>query len=238
VKVYQEHANYGVYQDVVFLHDNQKFEIELHNPYTFKALAKIKFNGNYISESGIVINPGQRIFLERFIDKDESFVFSTYEIDNTEENRKATVNNGNVDVEFYSEMVITTSNTTYYSPNTVTTIYPSKPSMQPPYWYTATGSLTTGVSTYVSNTSNTNFNMPVAGSTETGRVERGESSGQRLYESKDNFNIYPFERTGVKILPVSSKPIEAKEIRSYCTECGTRVKKASWKFCPSCGTKI
>ena len=149
VKVYQEHANYGVYQDVVFLHDKQKFEIELHNPYTFKVLAKIKFNGNYISESGIVINPGQRIFLERFIDKDESFVFSTYEIDNNEENRKATVNNGNVDVEFYSEMVITTSNTTYYGPNTTTTIYPSKPSIQPPYWYTTTGSLTAGVSTYV-----------------------------------------------------------------------------------------
>jgi rRNA maturation endonuclease Nob1 len=40
-----------------------------------------------------------------------------------------------------------------------------------------------------------------------------------------------------KILPMSSKPIEGKDLKKYCTECGKKVKE-TFKFCPSCGTKV
>ena len=77
------------YGSNVYLRDGQKFEIELHNPHTCKVLAKIKLNGYYISTSGLVLNPGQRVFLERFIDKDESFIFSTYDVDGTADSKEA-----------------------------------------------------------------------------------------------------------------------------------------------------
>jgi rRNA maturation endonuclease Nob1 len=42
----------------------------------------------------------------------------------------------------------------------------------------------------------------------------------------------------LQILPESAKPVEVEKIRSYCTECGTRSRSSSWKFCPSCGSKM
>jgi hypothetical protein len=60
LKVYNGH--------LVFLNDKDNFEFELHNPKQKSVLVKIKLNGEYISTSGIVLKPGQRVFLERFLD--------------------------------------------------------------------------------------------------------------------------------------------------------------------------
>ena len=59
LKVYNGH--------VVFLNDKDNFEFEIHNPTQKSVLCKIKLNGEYISTSGVVIRPGQRVFLERFL---------------------------------------------------------------------------------------------------------------------------------------------------------------------------
>jgi rRNA maturation endonuclease Nob1 len=32
--------------------------------------------------------------------------------------------------------------------------------------------------------------------------------------------------------------VETSEIRNYCNECGIRIRKSSWKFCPECGNEI
>ncbi len=32
--------------------------------------------------------------------------------------------------------------------------------------------------------------------------------------------------------------INGADIRHYCTECGYRIRKQSWKFCPKCGAKL
>jgi len=53
------------------LNDGDEFEIELFNPKTNPVLAKISINGKRISERGIILNPGQRVFLERFLDSPE-----------------------------------------------------------------------------------------------------------------------------------------------------------------------
>ena len=56
LKVYNGH--------VVFLNDKDNFEFEIHNPTNKTVLCKIKLNGSYISTGGIVLKPGQRVFLD------------------------------------------------------------------------------------------------------------------------------------------------------------------------------
>ena len=86
-----------------FFKDGEEFEVELFNPFQNQVLAKIKLNGNYISSSGIILMPGQRVFLERFIDNNEKFVFKTYEVEGSKEAMNAIAKNGQVIVEFYHE---------------------------------------------------------------------------------------------------------------------------------------
>ena len=69
-----------IYENSVYLKDGENFEIELFNPTTSRVLAKITINGNSISNSGIVLKPGERVYLERFIDSNNKFVFETYQI--------------------------------------------------------------------------------------------------------------------------------------------------------------
>ena len=94
----------------VFLEDKEEFEIELFNPLTVSVLADIKLNGQSISKTGLVVKPGQRIYLDCFIDDKKKFKFSTYEIENSGEALDATQNNGLLEVFFYKEDVITLDN--------------------------------------------------------------------------------------------------------------------------------
>lgn len=226
------------YSSTVYLKDGQKFEIELHNPYTCKVLAKIKLNGYYISTNGLVLNPGQRVFLERFIDKDESFIYSTYDVDGTPESKAAIAYNGNVEVEYYAQHIPNNLNLgdwntgqtyTYFNGNT--TSFPS----------TNTFYCSTNISNTAGVTQDSfSFDTTVSGtkSIETGRIDNGKKTGQKFETSNDSFNTWAFEVKKIKIMPISAKPVEVSELRNYCTNCGTRAKKASWKFCPSCGTKM
>ena len=94
----------------VFLTDGDEFEIELFNPLTVSVLADIKLNGQSISKTGLVVKPGQRVYLDCFIDDRKKFNFSTYEIENSGESLDATQNNGLLEVFFYKEDVITLDN--------------------------------------------------------------------------------------------------------------------------------
>ncbi|MFM7978380.1 MAG: hypothetical protein ACKPKO_03610, partial [Candidatus Fonsibacter sp.] len=58
----------------VFLNDGDEFEIELFNPLTECVLADIKLNGQSISKTGLVLKPGQRFYLDCFIDDKKKFV--------------------------------------------------------------------------------------------------------------------------------------------------------------------
>jgi hypothetical protein len=94
----------------VFLNDGDEFEVELFNPLTVSVLADIKLNGQSISKTGLVVKPGQRVYLDCFIDDRKKFKFSTYEIENSGEALEATQNNGLLEVFFYKEDVITLDN--------------------------------------------------------------------------------------------------------------------------------
>ena len=91
-----------LYGDTYYLRDGQEFIIMLHNPTRGKVAAKIFINGTPES-SMLVLKPGQRVWVERFIDTDRKFLFETYDIEDTAENTEATKNNGQIRVEFYAE---------------------------------------------------------------------------------------------------------------------------------------
>lgn len=232
-----------MYDHTVYLRDGQKFEIELHNPHTYTVLAKIKLNGYYISQSGIVLNPGQRVYLERYIDKDESFIFSTYDVEGTAESKAAIAYNGDVEVEFYAQHNPSSSLLTNWNTTGSYTYYNTNTTNLPNTFYCQQISLTGSATTAGTGISFTTTTTPIATSTstktiETGRIEGGNKSGQKLGKSNDSFNSWVFESKKIKIMPLSGQPVEVSELRNYCTNCGTRAKKASWKFCPSCGTKM
>lgn len=88
-----------------YLQKGQEFMIELFNPTKTNILAKIYLNGKAISQGGLILKPGQRYFLERYIDVPNKFLFDTYEVSNTEEVRKAIEDNGDFKIEFYRESV-------------------------------------------------------------------------------------------------------------------------------------
>jgi hypothetical protein len=106
----QDKGRKSIKNGKVFLNDGDEFEIELFNPLTVSVLADIKLNGQSISKTGLVVKPGQRVYLDCFIDDRKKFKFSTYEIENSGEALDATQNNGVLEVFFYKEDVITLDN--------------------------------------------------------------------------------------------------------------------------------
>jgi len=248
-----------IYGDSVYLKDGENFEIELFNPTTVRVLAKITINGNSISSSGIVLKPGERVYLERFIDTNNKFVFETYEVENSNESLNAIRNNGLITVDFYQEIFtnnnITLDNNFYFYP-TFTTNSIGITGNIGPSGIIGSSSLTSNLdhfnSTFTSFGGTTENNLFVtssmvndsikgsnaSNSIETGRIEKGESSSQSFSTTNGNFSYFPGKSISYRLITASQKPVESSEIRSYCTGCGTRIKKASWKFCPSCGEKL
>lgn len=228
------------YGDKVYLKDGSSFEIELFNPKTTSVLAKIWINGSPLSDSGIILKPGQRVYLERFIDVAKKFKFETYEVESgSPEVEAAIANNGKVQVYFYDETqapdVRLKSNFPWYGGLTYVNSNNS-------------GSITlansVGNSTLTAYCSTDTVGNQISSGVvsslvqETGRIESGSASSQELVSSYGTFSSWTCASVFWQILPESKKPVEAGEIRSYCTNCGTRHKKSSWKFCPNCGTQI
>jgi hypothetical protein len=95
----------------VYLNNGQEFEIELFNPTTDNLLTKIWINNKLMSSSGIVLRPGERVFLERYIDIPKKFLFDTYEVNgDSSAVQKAIEKNGLIKVQFFRE------DTTVYTP--------------------------------------------------------------------------------------------------------------------------
>jgi hypothetical protein len=223
------------YLDTVYLNNGDEFEIELYNPTTNKFLAKIELNGVSIG-SGIIIRPGERIFLERYIDEAKKFLFETYEVENNPENKSAIKFNGDVVVKFFKEKII--NHTTLIPSNwTITSTGASNtaPTLIPSNW-TITGASTTTSNWGISYTSNNV--LLKSNSLETGRIEKGGHSNQNFtidYSSFESMNVHG---NWWKIRPMNEKSFTKEDLVVYCTECGAKRKKDTFKFCPHCGNKF
>lgn len=209
----------------VYLHDRTEFEIELHNPTNESILAKISLNGSRISNSGVVLKPGQRVFLERYLDEDRKFLFETYEVSNSNTNQRAIENNGLVIVEFFKKMVFNNNlygGYTYLSNQAL--LYNSGNINGNPVMFATTG---LGNSSIIGNTSTSDVKI------ETGRVEKGDKSDQHFDSNYEMFNTNVSWIKEWKILPYSAKDITTKDLVKKCA-CGTKMKD-NYKFCPNCG---
>ena len=233
----------------VYLKDKEEFQIELFNPLTDCVLADIKLNGNTISQSGLVIRPGERFYLDCFIDDKKKFVFNTYEVEDSQSVKLAISKNGMLEVFFYKESVVGLSNwRSRFDRVIVERYYPVHYPNYQPYWYgnvycgttiTTAGGLsgiTTGGSSILSNniigTTTTNtayYSQPInsaytsgidsiatsysSNTVETGRVEKGKKSSQKFDEVDMDFEKFHISSVVLQLLPDSTKPAEAKDLK-------------------------
>jgi hypothetical protein len=244
--------------DTVYLSDGDEFEVELYNPTQNKVLAKIEMNGDSIG-AGVILRPGERIFLERFLNESKKFLFETYTVEGDNDSvDKAIAKNGDVIVKFYDESIQNPyylSNTGGSSSLTIGSTFGN--TFEPSITYTtnnihgtiSTTNTTTGSYTAtLGNTSTSNIttdpginydrSLTNKLKKETGRVEKGSESNQVFTYDNSKFNYYPSASNWWKIKPISEKIMEKEDLKVFCTECGLKRKKDSHKFCPNCGTKF
>ena len=277
LKVYNNTGDMPTY----YLQKGQEFQIELFNPTTDVILAKIILNGNPISQGGLVLNPGQRVFLDRYLDVAKKFLFDTYEVSSSEEVKKAIEKNGDFKVEFYRERI-----PNYFKNNPNITLCGGTSRG-------FGGTLINGIGGYASSIPNGNVNLTSnsghigttalysssvdtnffdqnasnsiptldsmddtlsldmpdvtrssrtlksrSKSIETGRVEQGSVSDQKVVTVDKKFEYWAFHTIEYKMLPVSQKinTVEDINVKVYCTNCGAKLGKGH-KFCGQCGTK-
>ena len=213
----------------IFLNNGAEFEIELNNVTSNTVLAKIKLNRNYISNSGIVLRPGERVHLERYLENNNRFKFDIYNIPSG--NKASIEDNGLIEIEYYRETVV----------------HPHWPT---PYWnptdYTNTSSgnviRTDGtkqilydaqVNTLSAQNMVFDSHQPEI---ETGRIEEGSRSDQEFHNVNKSFETYAFYTETFHIMPVSQRSI--KTVRIYCetSTCGRR-QRGGDVFCPICGER-
>jgi hypothetical protein len=214
----QDRGRKSIKDGKIYLNQDQEFVIELFNPLQKSILADIKIEGKSVSSTGLVINPGQRAYLECFVDNKRKFIFKTYEVDGEDKIvQNAIKNNGLVEIFFYEEQIIN-----YYPNwNTITLV-------TQPYWNGYySGNITTnntgnfycsgniGNSTTTSNTANlfssnvsNTSNVSYSSNIETGKVEGGDISNQKFQEVYKNFNSFVLNKIEYKLLPASQKPHE------------------------------
>lgn len=232
------------YDNVVYLNDGDEFELELFNPTEDKILAKIKLN-DYELSSGIILRPGERVFLERYLDEARKFIFETYKVDENDPNVKEAIKaNGKVEVNFYQRKydyniwICNNNNNIINTPINPPNLFETGT----PVWTSNTGNITYGagdsVSYCCSNTlSYSDGTAEQEKNIETGRVEKGSYSDQTFVYDNTEFSSYPTWTVSWKILPFSQKGYKKEDLAVYCTGCGAKRKKDSHKFCPHCGTK-
>ena len=284
LKVYKNVGELPTY----YLQKGSEFQIEIFNPTTHTILAKIILNGNPISQGGLVLKPGERVFLDRYLDVAKKFMFDTYEVGKSEEIKQAIAKNGDFKVQFFRErqpnLYLTTSvdcgsgilRGNVYNPmvgtttggyvgstttnlNNLNTTYTSGISPQS-FTNTCSG---IGANTNVSYTSNYGANPILdwmaqeksveteprtrslamksksSKTIETGRVEKGSDSNQKIKTVDLTFEYTAFHTIEYKMLPISQKinTSEDLNVKRYCTKCGAKVTKDD-KYCSKCGNKI
>jgi hypothetical protein len=99
----QKRYNSETSNPIYYLNHKDEFQIELYNPTKYVVRCDISLNGKKIQGGGLVLKPAERVFLDRYFDSTEKFLFETYEVGNTTTNRVAIELNGSVKVEFYKE---------------------------------------------------------------------------------------------------------------------------------------
>ena len=254
-------------ENTIYLNNGNEFSIRLFNPTTSKIGVQIDLNGS-VSKSYLVLNPGEDVTLNRFIDDNRKMVFETYTYDSSNPSaEKAIVNNGNITVSFFNEK------NNYYNNIRVFNGYQSLISGST----SSTGGYINCNHTFTNTSFNNNCTLTsgtlnlkdssIGGSSLNDIKYDGLNDGQLSFSSdissKPNIKSFAPKETGrvekgeksdqhfknVEVqfesksfhkVEYKIKPVSEKreDYREYCTECGFRLKNDKFNFCPKCGTKI
>lgn len=227
----------GIYMD-----NNTEFEFELFNPTTETLGVKFKINGDYISDNCLVLYPGKRIFLDRYLNTPNKFKFTTYTVEaDNEQVQKAIANNGLIEVEFFREKLATNYMPVFNDNSNFDWL--KENSLQPDnniFYCNSNQDFNINdyiMTTATSNTFKEEFKSVPKKEMETGRVAQGSKSDTTLKNVLIDFELNTITKYTYQILPTSQKPIEPKDLIRKCTNCSKKVKKED-KYCRNCGQKI
>lgn len=288
VVVTTNHNELKLYQgNIVYLNDGDNFELRFFNPLQEKIGVEIIFNGIRKGDGYLVLNPGQDLTLDRFLDEQRKMLFETYRINgNDEEAVDAIAKNGIISFNFYKEYYNhgqKNVNVNYNFPPTpiknnystwITSAYvgnvtgiqgyagatgysgsqgsnkKSKKKLKGSFQIfntTNANSRTYDSNIFMSHTKDfyipsTNLSASIDineefDSLETGRIEKGDISNQKLKGVNMNFASTVFHSVEYKLMPYSTMNRTIGEVRQYCT-CLYRLRNDKWSFCPKCGKKI
>ena len=89
--------------NTIYLNNGDEFQIRLFNPLREKIGVQIGMNGD-LSQSLLVLNPGEDVTLDRFLDDKSKMLFETYVYDASNPSAaNAVAENGNIQVNFFKE---------------------------------------------------------------------------------------------------------------------------------------
>jgi hypothetical protein len=240
---------------VVYLEDEDEFQIQIFNDQTTEIGARIFVNDEPIGNSYLVIKPGERVWLDRYLDKALKFKFKTYEVNgNSRDVQRAIRNNGIVKVMLYRKN--STYTTTYIEDLTnilQDTIQQWPYHMDPePYWspkiYYCNNTLSLDDSVRCSTTAGsgfvtanycntTNYNEPTQmkatlGSTKSfnsNKVETGRISEGGHSDQKFDYVNMSFDSFAFATETIHILPKSTKPVQS------SDLQKV---YCTNCGRKI
>ena len=109
---------------IVYMDNNTEFQIQIFNPYSYTIGVRFEFNEkSSYNYQLLVLRPGERVWLDRYLDKPSKLLFTTYEVGTSEDVKKAIVSNGKINIKFYKEREISvqtyqiTSSNVWTGPN-------------------------------------------------------------------------------------------------------------------------
>ena len=98
----KEYSN-SEYSRIVYMKNNSEFQIQIFNPYTYTIGINITIDNKSLGNT-LVLKPGERIWLERYLNEANKFLFSTYEVNgNSKQVQQAIAKNGEIKLEFFKE---------------------------------------------------------------------------------------------------------------------------------------
>ena len=226
--------------NTIFLNNGENFEFRFFNPLQEKIGVGITMNGISKGDGLLILNPGQDISLDRFINENSKMIFETYHIDgNNSKAVQAAELNGLIEFNFYREKQkiqyrgggLPHFGKTFTSPGTYCCDYDQS-------FIGGSGTLSSSRSFTTSNNCQPLKSCKTTKPVETGRIEKGDESNQNLVNVDVDFETYAFHTINYSLKPFSAKPTQITEIRNYCPGCSYRIRKSSWKYCPKCAESL
>lgn len=232
--------------NIIYLNNGDEFKIRLFNPLREKIGVQIGMNGD-LSQSLLVLNPGEDVTLDRFLDDKSKMLFETYTYDaNNPSASNAVAENGIIDVKFYKEKRTIRPNVKLKSTrgfNTDDTFFNSSGTYATLNNTAGMGNstLTSSNDVFFSQTLDFASDLDPVDEKETGRVEKGNESTQNFNEVNVEFESFSFYQISYNLKPTSERGttnVTETKVRDYCVSCGYRIRNTRWNFCPKCGNDV